>query len=260
MQQMISGREIIKNEFFFKLPPATRFLLLKWPLKQLPPLTAVFPLHESQNLSAQLRWVIPELKRAKPGFFLYHMAGSFPVRAALWELPQSGSSLEWECFSREHFWTHWYVQARGTLFSNTIDGYRLQSAPLFFAPVRERAWAVRIAHNSDLMGSQVPELQLGFAPDRISFLNRGQGPYRLLYAKHLAGDRRLRQSAERLRLEDTSLKMEEAFLESPEPYTGKIGPDPVWPKFYWLLGYLGLLAILANAILHLRQQRLMNNH
>lgn len=122
----------------------------------------------------------------------YALDSKIPVSGLQLTLPETNSLVRAMIEARTTDKDPWRTLHTGLFYDLTLDGQHLVSDP---APTSAgkyyRYWRVRVLHDgAGLQGTErAPRLDLGWNPDRILFIGRGQGPYTLAFGSTRIDDR-----------------------------------------------------------------------
>lgn len=127
-----------------------------------------------------LDWVALQGRLVEEGdraHVVYESPGRFPV-TAVQVLPPANSVQRWWLESREREDGRWRTHDNGTVAYRLRDerGESLSPAIALQAPSRHTQWRLRSAGSIDA----VPEIRLGYTPETLVFLARGEPPYSLV--------------------------------------------------------------------------------
>jgi hypothetical protein len=122
------------------------------------------------------------------GQFEFDLGAHFPVDRVNLELPEVNTIVEAELLSRATPAGQWRpVTLKGfyRLTSSDGDG-ELVNGDLQITPRADRYWLVRADIRGNPLGSGKPRLHIAWAPDEITFLARGPGPFTLAFGNAAA--------------------------------------------------------------------------
>jgi len=125
----------------------------------------------------------PAGRGAKPGEFLYTLAGRMPADRVRIRLPQVDTLAGAELYSRADRADGWQLRASGPVYRLDRNGQELIGDALAFSPDADgdREWLLRLAAPDAVPGNEAPALELGWVPQQLLFAARGDGPFLLAY-------------------------------------------------------------------------------
>lgn len=199
--------------------PGTRskYLRLSWPdrpeevrftgvLAELPPETPERPRN----------WITLEasVKQEHPGDYFFDVGGYLPADRIRVRLPQKNTLISASFFSRTAENTPWKARRSGSLYYLQIESKDLnapgqaaspggpgawkglttgaapglkneaallQNPDLAVPPEPDRFWMMRVGRSGGGIGHGMPRLELGWLPQQLVFIARGEGPFLLAY-------------------------------------------------------------------------------
>lgn len=194
-------------------------------------------------------WLTLAPAEAKPGEYRFGLDGHMPVDRARVRLPQANTVAHVELASRAGPTDSWRLRASGLAYRLRKNGGELTGEDLTLSPgnTGDREWRLRVSQHEGGLGSGQPALELGWVPQAVVFVARGEGPFTLAYgsAGLLPGD----YSLERLLRDFASRDKQELAPQEARPGgTVTLGgaerlrvPFTARPWRKWLLwGALGL--------------------
>lgn len=144
-------------------------------------LTTVRVLRAADTPPPAREWLtLPVASGELPGVYAFEMPGSMPVDRARIRLPQPNMVLTMELHSRASLTDHWRLRGRGLLYRLNDNGRELANDEFAFANGDgDRFWQLRL---TPFEGATVaPTIELGWVPQTLVFVARGDGPFRLAY-------------------------------------------------------------------------------
>jgi hypothetical protein len=121
-----------------------------------------------------------------PGEFRYASGGFFPVDCVRVVAHEANTAVRLTLASRADAKAPWRVRGEGMVYNLTRGSARLASDSFCFEPTADREWQVRVTENGGGFGRGVPGLELGWNPQRLLFVARGEGPFMLAYGSSRA--------------------------------------------------------------------------
>ncbi len=114
--------------------------------------------------------------------FLYNSQSPLPVSAVRLSLPEPNTLVRVVIKSRSSDRDLWVEQFSGVVYHLSANDQLLQSPHQELQRVvSHRQWSVEINGKDAQIGSASPELLLGWVPHELTFLARGDAPFRLAY-------------------------------------------------------------------------------
>jgi hypothetical protein len=117
---------------------------------------------------------------AEMQLYEYDSGARYPVDRININLPEENTLFEAILRSRKGKDADWRIRHRGLFYKLVVDGNHLQQGELSINRIMDRYWQLEILTNNGA-GSEAPLLELGWVPDDLYFLARGQGPYVLAF-------------------------------------------------------------------------------
>ncbi|MCE5241691.1 MAG: DUF3999 domain-containing protein, partial [Desulfobacteraceae bacterium] len=163
---------------------ANKYLRISWPaaLQQVQLLRAEAELSEPAAEPPRSRLAVSAAEnRDRPGEYLFQSPGPLPVDRLRVVLLQQNTLASAELFSREDEKSTWKRRAAGLIYGLRLEGTDVVSPDLAMAPVTDRFWMLRVRQSGGGLGQGVPTLELGWVPQSLLFVARGEGPFLLAY-------------------------------------------------------------------------------
>jgi hypothetical protein len=185
-----------------------------------------------------------------PGEFDFDLGAQLPVDRVNLQLPEQGSIVEVDLFSRATPADEWRPVTRGGIYrlrntAPSASGERasdLTNGALTIAPNSNRYWRVRIDMRSGGLGSGAPQLQVGWLPHDVVFIARGSGPFTVAYGSAVAT-----AATTPLNAIPQDAVIYRATLESPHPLGGETRRQPKQTSVFFTRSTL-LWAVLALGV------------
>lgn len=250
-----------------ELPPLkAKYLRINWPVgKKGLQLHSVRAVVKRSATDVPRRWLAltPSGGEVDHGVYDFDAGGYFPVDRVKVKLPQLNTVVKAKLFSRvKGSDTPWRLRHQGLLYSIKQEGHILQNDTIQLGAVTDPYWRLEVDTASGGIGQEQPQLELGWVPNRVYFLARGETPFSLAFGSVAieAGRSGLDVLLKRLRQSQHG----QGFIKVARPgaihelggkQRLKPAPPPLpWKK--WLLwGVLGLgVLLLALMARHLYRQ------
>ena len=117
----------------------------------------------------------------KPGDYAFDSQGVFPADRVRFELPQANTVAQVQLASRARSDARWRPVTRGIAYRLRRDGTELSSAELAIAENADRYWLLTVDQRGGGLGAGEPNLLLGWIPNDIVWVARGNPPFTLAY-------------------------------------------------------------------------------
>src|SRR6266571_191431 len=115
------------------------------------------------------------------GDYAFDTQGVFPADRVRFELPQANTVVQVQLFSRVRNDTPWRPVSRGTAYRLRHDGAEVSNADLAIGENADRYWLLRVDQKGGGLGGGEPKLLLGWIPNEIVWVARGDPPFTLAY-------------------------------------------------------------------------------
>lgn len=235
-----------------------KYLRIRWGSSQAPlQLSRVTARLARKIEEPELEWTpltgTPDEEEA--GAFVFDLGGYLPVERVRAVFSEKNTLLQVSLSSRVSAEGEWQHRAQGLAYDLQVEGERLRSAPFEMGTaVRERYWRLVVAHAEESLGRSAPQLEIGWLPDRLLFVARGEGPFLLAYGNATIGPPPL--GAEGL-LRDSAVAEQPMKVASARPGTPRVlggdarlqPPQPPPPPLPWKQWALWAVLVLAVAVL-----------
>jgi hypothetical protein len=135
------------------------------------------------RIEAARRWE-PVTGRAladKPGDYAFDTQGVFPVDRVRFELPQANTVVQVQLSSRARGDAPWRYVTRGIAYRLRREGTEVSSAELAIGENADRYWLLSVDQRGGGLGAGEPKLLLGWIPNDIVWVARGNPPFTLAY-------------------------------------------------------------------------------
>jgi len=217
-----------------------------------------------KTAAPELRWTAVDVQQQAAGEYRFTAPGWLPVRRLRIGLPQDNILAEATLFSRSKPQAPWRRRVQGLLYRLNVGETVLQSNELLVAPARDRHWQLLIDQGNGDLGTDPPAVELGWQPQRLTFIARGAGPYTLAYgsAQATPGTSRARTLLDRLGAETTDGLVSRAItVGKPRTLAGEgalTAPIPPLDWKRWLLWATLIIGVLGLSLMARRLLREVN--
>jgi len=133
------------------------------------------------DVARQWETVSGRLVADKTGDYAFDMQGVFPADRVRFELPQANTVVQVELFSRARNDAPWRPVTRGTAYRLRRDGAEVSSPDFAMSENADRYWLLRVDQKGGGLGTGEPKLLLGWVPNEIVWVARGNPPFTLAY-------------------------------------------------------------------------------
>jgi hypothetical protein len=177
--------EYILTQDDIELPPTdARYLRIIWP-KELAAVTlnAVSVSPTSKFPAPEIHWktVTGRIDPAQDDAAVYESGGRFPVEHLDLEFVNSTDAVSVTVRSRPDDRSPWFLRHSGLFYSLSEGGDTIRSQPARVGRTTDLEWRLEPSGNAAWRPDRLPRLKLGWQPDEVLFLARGEGPYTLAY-------------------------------------------------------------------------------
>ena len=174
---------LIQNKVPLK-SAAFKYLRIAWPsaLRQVKLVKVTAELVEPAAEQPRSRVsALPGPKQEKPGEYAFVSPGPFPADRLKVILPQKNTLISVEILSREDEKAPWKWRVSGLAYDLRLEGTDVVSPDLAVPPVTDRFWLLRVRQGGGGPGQGAPGLELGWLPQHLLLVARGEGPFLLAY-------------------------------------------------------------------------------
>jgi hypothetical protein len=172
-------------------PRTAKYLRLSWPVsskgegaggEQPLELTRVMVRTGDVFLEPERVWKdVQPASGEKPGEYTFDLGGQFPVERIRFSLPQDNTIARVELLSRQDPRHEWRLVTSTVVYRLMQHGRQVASPDLAIATNSDRYWMMRVDQKGGGLGSGLPQLGVGWVPQKVVFAARGQGPFQLTY-------------------------------------------------------------------------------
>jgi len=128
------------------------------------------------------QWKQVELRSAeKPGEFRYEPGGRIPVDRLRVSLPERNTLVPVQVLARHTDDQRWQLITTGVVYRLTHEGNDVVSADLNVSATGWEQWLLRLDSRGGGIGAGEPQVQVGWVPQQLVFVARGEGPFQLAY-------------------------------------------------------------------------------
>ena len=178
------GGERLERRVVEMAQARSKYLRLTWPPGQ--------PALELIAVQARAASVVVEPARAwravagaavvgRDGEFEFDLQGRFPVDRLRVALPQDNTLVSAQLLSRTDLQADWRYAASGVLYRLRQEAEPVISPALSIGVNHDRYWLLRVDRKGGGVGRGVVQLEVGWLPQTLVFVARGNGPFQLAY-------------------------------------------------------------------------------
>ena len=177
------GHSLLQRRIEF---PAIRakYVRLSWPQQQAPlKLTSISAELAGTRVEAPLTWLAVNASAVpdKAGEYEFDLGAHLPVQRVRIELPQMNTLVQTALFSRERAADSWRQVSNAMLYKLHSAGQDLKNPDIAVAAGNNRYWLLRVERQGGGMGSEMPQMHVGWQPHQLLFVARGSPPFQLAY-------------------------------------------------------------------------------
>ncbi len=125
--------------------------------------------------------------KERNGEYYADMAGHFPIDRLRLQFPEENSIARVTFSSRPDDKAPWAVRQRGLLYRLSQGGTVVESPAVMLPATSDRYWRIQVEESGGGLGGGIPQLEIGWLPDRLVFVARGPAPFLLAYGSAREG-------------------------------------------------------------------------
>ncbi|MEM1043829.1 MAG: DUF3999 family protein [Bacteroidota bacterium] len=240
------------------------FLRLTWPEgEKLPPPTRIEAEYNREvGKPMERKWLPTDLLDASPSRFTFLLNARVPADRARLRLPEMNTIAEADLRSAIAAERPWQLRSSGPIYRLRIDSAELKTPELSFDPTRAALWQLEVEPDGAL-GSEPPILEIGYVPETVLFVARGDGPFRLVFGHYDAESVALHHSSLSRGLQGYSSEIPPVSPARTAEQSNLAGPAALQPPTdvpvqriaLWVVLVLGVAVLGWMALRLLRQLR-----
>jgi hypothetical protein len=165
--------------------PAARYkyLRLSWPPSQgTIELTRLSARPSDTLLEPARQWKQVQMREAdKSGEYRFEPGGCIPVDRLRVTLPEPNTLVPAQFFARDADNQPWQEVASGVLYRLTHAGGEVVNTDFSVGAGSREQWLLRVDSRGGGIGSGLPHVEVGWVPQQLVFVARGEGPFVLAY-------------------------------------------------------------------------------
>lgn len=260
------GDRTIEQRTIELTPPVrAKYFRLTWPQgKETLHLTGASALPAGKTSEPKRQWTSLDATSdpGKPGEYRFNAPGFMPVDRLMMQFPQKNTLASGTFFSREGDQTPWRVRNPGgepaVLYHLQVEGVNFFNPAVVVAQGTDRDWMVRF-EPPDAVGHGTVKVHLGWAPQHLVFVARGDGPFFLACGSARIPRRSLQANDLLARVPTTSragLGVKPASFGTPYLLGGEEMLRPQDPPLPWRQWVLWLVLVAGVGLLGWMTRRL----
>jgi hypothetical protein len=115
------------------------------------------------------------------GEYQFDLGAHIPVQRIRMELPQINTLVQAGFYSKAHINDAWRETNSVILYKLRSADQELRNPDITVASNNNRYWLVRIDQKGGGLGDGMPKMQVGWQPQKLMFLTRGNAPFQIAY-------------------------------------------------------------------------------
>jgi hypothetical protein len=208
-----------------------------------------------------LHWTTAQVMKGDGvvGHYLFDAGGYYPVERMEVILPQPNSLVTTRLYSSiDASGNRWLQRYQGVIYSLQQSGVTIGSGPINTGHAPHRYWRLDVDQQSGGLGAGQPQIKIGWHPQRLLFVARGNGPFTLAFgsakAEALPGNNSLQAVLSSLQQGRDANSLVHTIVPQAMHILGgeerlRLPPPPLpWQKWLlWLVLIVGVVAMLLMA-------------
>ena len=182
LNMQFAGHQLLQKRIAFPAMNA-KYLRLSWPAEQKPlRLSSINAELAGARIDSPLSWLTVKGSEDadKPGDYQFDLGAHLPLQRVRVELPQMNTLVQAGLFSKARAEDAWRPASNNMLYKLHSEGQDLINPDIAVAS-NHRYWLLRVEQNSGGLGAGMPQMQVGWHPQQLLFVTRGQPPFQLAY-------------------------------------------------------------------------------
>ncbi|HEX9652622.1 MAG TPA: DUF3999 family protein, partial [bacterium] len=149
----------------------------------IPTLPAIAADLANQTIEPQREWqtLTAELKKSAPGEYHFTSAGYMPVDRLRLLLPQKNTIAQVVFWSRNADREEWRHRSSVLIYHLQIDEKEIVNPEEAVYSGGDPQWRMTVEQSGGGLGEGQPQLEIGWVPQQLLFVARGEGPFTLAY-------------------------------------------------------------------------------
>lgn len=244
-----------------------KYIRLSWPAEQAALRLASASAELSGTLTeTPLTWLNVSANEVKdsPGEYQFDLGAHLPVQRLRIELPQMNTLVQAALFSKARPDDSWHSASNAVLYKLHNSGQDLKNPDIAITTSNDRYWLLRVDQKGGGLGSGLPQMQVGWQPQQLLFVTRGNPPFQLAY-----GSIEIKPAEFQLQNllasngNSAELKIQSAQTGQPINLAGetKLNPPPLpYPWKKWILWAVLSVSVLLLGWMAYRLVKQMESH
>lgn len=146
-----------------------------------PPLLSELTGTTVERSEVQRQWTQEELVPVDDHQYRFAFTGVLPVDRIAFALPQENTLARVTLRASNQPEGPWQTRYQGLVYRLTRQGQELTTPPLTVTPRRDDYWLLDVDPAGGGFGSSVPTLEVGWTPEYVLFIPRGDPPFTLAF-------------------------------------------------------------------------------
>lgn len=192
-------------------------------------------------------WMPLEVQRGDNGEYYFETVGNLPVERLRFKIPGGNNVMRVHVATRKNDKQPFRVRGSGVLHKLVVNGNTIQKNEVRVHRSSDRYYRLTVSQADSVLGTRLPEIEVGWVPDNIVFVARGPAPYTLTYG-HRAARSAQHPIHQLIEIENSNepLKPVQATLGAPRAIGGvaKLQPIIEVPWRTWILWSVLVLSVL----------------
>jgi hypothetical protein len=122
-----------------------------------------------------------EAASTQPGVFGFDQRGVLPIDRVRFVLPQLNTVARVKLASAESPDGPWTNRFDGLAYRLRVDGHELTTPVIALPRTTDRYWRLMVDKTGGGIGGGVPQIELGWVPEQLLFVARGDGPFTIAF-------------------------------------------------------------------------------
>ncbi len=139
-----------------------------------------------QQAPPEYQWLPIVATRGEPGEYYFDTGGRMPVEQVRLVLPEGNNLLRIRLSSRTSPEAPWRHRASSIVYQLQNDGQAFKKTEIKLYRFHERYLRLQVDQAESVLGNRLPQIEIGWVPDKIVFISRGKPPYTLAYGNREA--------------------------------------------------------------------------
>ncbi len=120
-------------------------------------------------------------KKSESGEYFFTSTGYMPVDRLRVTLPQKNTVAQSTFWSRNDDDDEWRHRSSALIYHQQIEGEDIANLEVAISPVADRQWRMQVEQSGGGLGEGLLQLEIGWAPQQLLFVARGEEPFTLAY-------------------------------------------------------------------------------